>query len=326
MQIKGLSPLTGKDAVIERDAIANSIYVSGDPLIGEYGLMVEVLSEVSGGESARIRMLWAIASRRVHGETRPVFVLLHEDHYRRGPNSDRWLVLTLANILSECPSSASEHFDKALQNITASLRHPADLFQFGESEVPMLYCARFGEAKFILDDLVANGLLRDEGDSIRLNERVRGYRVTSRGWELVSEFNRRSGRVGRSAFVAMWFDRSLDDVFENGIKAVLEELSIRCVRIDGTEHNDKICDRIVKEIRDCSFLIADFTGNRGGVYFEAGLAFGLGKQVVWLVRSDYLESVHFDTRQYNHIVYTSANDLKERLKNRILATIDLVKD
>ena len=68
-------------------------------------------------------------------------------------------------------------------------------------------------------------------------------------------------------------------------------------------------------------MVADFTGNRGGVYFEAGFALGLGIPVIWMVRNDYLEEIHFDTRQYNHIVYETEVDLKQQLKYRIQATI-----
>ncbi len=36
------------------------------------------------------------------------------------------------------------------------------------------------------------------------------------------------------------------------------------------------------------FMIADFTGHRGGVYFEAGFAHGLGIPVIWTCREDQL--------------------------------------
>ena len=40
-----------------------------------------------------------------------------------------------------------------------------------------------------------------------------------------------------------------------------------------------------------------------------------------IVRNDQIDHVHFDTRQYNHIVYKNAEDLKVQLTNRIRATI-----
>jgi nucleoside 2-deoxyribosyltransferase len=86
---------------------------------------------------------------------------------------------------------------------------------------------------------------------------------------------------------------------------------------------DKIDDEIVAGIRRSRFLVADFTGHRGGVYFEAGLATGLGLPVIWLCRKDELEKTHFDTRQYNFIVWESdkLDELSTALKNRIEATI-----
>jgi hypothetical protein len=60
---------------------------------------------------------------------------------------------------------------------------------------------------------------------------------------------------------------------------------------------------------------------RGGVYFEAGLAQGLGLPVIWTVHKDNVDNLHFDTRQYNHIVYIDPQDLRVQLYNRIAATI-----
>ena len=78
---------------------------------------------------------------------------------------------------------------------------------------------------------------------------------------------------------------------------------------------------IVAEIRRSSLLVADFTGHRGGVYFEAGLAMGLGIPVIWTCRTDCVSELHFDTRQYNHIVWTDVPELKTKLVNRIAATV-----
>jgi len=62
------------------------------------------------------------------------------------------------------------------------------------------------------------------------------------------------------------------------------------------EHINKIGDEIISQIRRSKFLIADFTGHRGGVYFEAGLAMGLGLLVFWTCRRDDLDKLHFDIR------------------------------
>ncbi|MBI4800932.1 MAG: hypothetical protein HY796_00225 [Elusimicrobia bacterium] len=68
-------------------------------------------------------------------------------------------------------------------------------------------------------------------------------------------------------------------------------------------------------------MIADFTGQRGGVYFEAGFAEGLGRQVIRSCREDEKTELHFDVNHYNFIFWNSLEDLREKLKNRIAATV-----
>ena len=146
------------------------------------------------------------------------------------------------------------------------------------------------------------------------------YLLTAEGWQRVREL-RRTQRDSNQAFVAMWFDPGLELVYKEGFEPALDETGYRPVRIDLVEHNQKIDDRIVAEIRRSGLLVADFTGNRGGVYFEAGFAFGLGIPVIWTCSEKDIDNVHFDTRQYNHIVWANAADLKTRLIDRIEATL-----
>lgn len=79
--------------------------------------------------------------------------------------------------------------------------------------------------------------------------------------------------------------------------------------------------KIITEIKNSRFLVADVTQQRPGVYFEAGYALGLGIPVFWCVREDDLKNVHFDTRQYNHIVWKDENHLAEQLYFYVSAVI-----
>jgi nucleoside 2-deoxyribosyltransferase len=119
----------------------------------------------------------------------------------------------------------------------------------------------------------------------------------------------------------MWFDPSLDPVWQDAIKPALKSCGFNPIRIDLEEHNEKICDRIISEIRRSGLVVADFTGQRGGVYFESGFAMGLGIPVIRTCRKDDIGSLHFDTRQYSHVVWETPGELKGRLMNRILATV-----
>jgi nucleoside 2-deoxyribosyltransferase len=146
------------------------------------------------------------------------------------------------------------------------------------------------------------------------------YTLGLAGWKRLDEL-RRQGVDSNQAFVAMWFNDALTEVWEMGFRPALEEAGYEPLRIDLKLHNNKICDEIIAEIRKSSLLVADFTGNRGGVYFEAGFAMGLGIPVIWTCHKDQMEHLHFDTRQYNHIVWEMPEDLKEQLINRIEATL-----
>ena len=125
-------------------------------------------------------------------------------------------------------------------------------------------------------------------------------------------------------FVAMSFHESLKDAYEHGIYlAVKEDCKMDPVRIDLVPHNDNIVDKIIAEIRTCQFMVADFTGHKAGVYFEAGFARGLGRPVIWTCREDDFENRHFDTAQFSHIVWKDPGDLRMRLADRIKATIPM---
>jgi nucleoside 2-deoxyribosyltransferase len=69
------------------------------------------------------------------------------------------------------------------------------------------------------------------------------------------------------------------------------------------------------------FLIADFTEQRPGVYFEAGFAIGLGLPVFWFVRKDDLDNVHFDTHQYNHIMWEIKESLAQQIELFVTAVL-----
>ncbi len=152
--------------------------------------------------------------------------------------------------------------------------------------------------------------------------RDRGYYVVTRqGWNRLRELPADGAQRGL-VFVAMWFDDKLLPAFERGIvPAVKAAIGRDPQRLDRVEYNGKICDRILADIRRCEFLIADVTEHRSGVYFEAGYAMGLGRPVIWTCRKDQIDRCHTDTRQYFHIVWETPEELRDKLRDRILATI-----
>ena len=154
------------------------------------------------------------------------------------------------------------------------------------------------------------------------NHRI--YTITVMGYARLAELETANAESSKG-FVAMWFDPSTDEAWEEGIKLGIEDAGYKAVRIDQKEHVNKIDDEIIAEIRRSRFVVADFTqgkdGARGGVYYEAGFAHGFGIEVIFTCREDALQNVHFDTRQYNHIVWKEPEELRQRLAARISAVI-----
>lgn len=132
-------------------------------------------------------------------------------------------------------------------------------------------------------------------------------------------------------FVAMMFSAETDGIYENALKPVIQSLNYSAMRIDEKEFNGSIISEITTEIADSVALIADLTGNRGGVYYEAGVARGLQlcnhpiKQI-FICQKDFFSSkgVHFDVRGDNIILYDSESDLKQKLLSRLQNV--LIKD
>ncbi|MEO5800288.1 MAG: nucleoside 2-deoxyribosyltransferase [Gemmatimonadales bacterium] len=145
------------------------------------------------------------------------------------------------------------------------------------------------------------------------------YALTPAGWRRVGEL-RKTGALGNQAFVAMWFDPQMDAAWEIGIEKALTDTGWLPMKINRKEHNNRIDDEIIAEIRRSGLIVADFTGFRSGVFFEAGFGLGLGMPVIWTVQEDEELSKHFDTRQYNHITWKDPQDLYTKLVNRIRAT------
>lgn len=181
---------------------------------------------------------------------------------------------------------------------------------------PLIRAVGPAEASAMVKALKADGLLVADGpDGIAVPPTP-----TRKAFDRYSELQK-TGPMSQQAFVAMAFAPEYDAVWLSVIKPGILAAGYRPFRVDQKEHADKVDDLIIAEIRRSRFLVADFSGQRGGVYFEAGFAHGLARPVIWMCRDDEKDKLHFDTRQYNHILYLDHADAQSKLRNRIVAVV-----
>jgi nucleoside 2-deoxyribosyltransferase len=190
-----------------------------------------------------------------------------------------------------------------------------------EHDYPLAWATSEAELLYLLRALHERGLIRrTDGPPELTDSFYLKFEITASGWAHLEEKSR-PGAITDQAFVAMSFAPGLLPAWEVGIRPALAKAQYRPYRIDATPHIDRIDTKIISEIRNSRLVVADVTGQRPGVYFEAGYALGIGLPVFWCVRRDDLPNVHFDTRQYNHIVWDNEAHLADQLHAFVTAII-----
>jgi hypothetical protein len=124
-------------------------------------------------------------------------------------------------------------------------------------------------------------------------------------------------------FVAMSFEPSLRTAWTNGFDPAIRTAGYLPLRIDEKEFLGGITDQIMAEIRRSRFVVADYTGQKNGVYFEAGFALGLPLPVIPTCRADQIDGLHFDIKHLNTLVWKNEDELADLLAKRIRAIIGL---
>jgi nucleoside 2-deoxyribosyltransferase len=213
--------------------------------------------------------------------------------------------------------SVQSRFDRLLlklRNETPVLGSPISIDEHClPSYVAATYSWGGGELRFLIESLISRGLVTGDW---------RNPVLSHNGYAYVDEHLAKNAE-SPIGFCAMWFDDEVLPLWEMAIEPGIDAAGYEPLRLDRHEHNNRIDDEIIASIRRARFLVTDLTKHRPGVYFEAGLAMGLGLPVIWMVRDDELNATHFDNRQFNFIVWTpdKLEEAKARLSNRIEATI-----
>lgn len=247
-----------------------------------------------------------------------------------------------------------EKMDYALISLEKSSKYVGDKITVNAGDdYPFYYCKEPAEVIAILNLLFKEGFTFGSYFKTPHNN----LSITAKGYQRLRKI-KKPNLDSRLCFVAMWFTPETNDVFDKAIKPAIEFVELgetipryQAVKIDNVEHVNDINDEIIAQIRRSRFMVCDLSGYRGGVYFEAGFAHGLGLEVIYTCRKDWTkeeiltdssgnevstlfdserrqiavkkEGVHFDLAHRNRIEWEPDNfeDFKIKLENRIKAVI-----
>jgi len=231
-------------------------------------------------------------------------------------NKDSLLSITTPNVF--------EKANKLMIHLAKKQPVPGEFIGSDDVHKPLslTWSPNLSERKYIVKDYLTN----EKNYLVLENE---GYKITPRGWSALEDILNKN-LYSNQCFVAMCFDNLTDDLWNKALSIAIEDAGYSPLRIDLKQHNNNIVDEIIASIKVSKFMVADFTGNRGSVYYEAGYAKGMGIPVIYTCRDTGIknkqndfENLRFDVAQYNFIKWdeNSYDDISKKLKDRIEATI-----
>lgn len=185
-----------------------------------------------------------------------------------------------------------------------------------------LYFQNQDEYWFYLNTLKEYGFITFIDVSSKDGNDAIDIKLTYQGLEYIINLQE-SGENSKNCFIAMSFSETTLEI-RAVIKRAVRESGFDPLLVDEVHYQSDLTinDAIIRFIKKSKFLIADFTEQKHGVYFEAGFALGLNRPVIYTCSQGDFNKTHFDTNHYPHIVYETLEDLEEKLINKIQAWIE----
>jgi hypothetical protein len=121
--------------------------------------------------------------------------------------------------------------------------------------------------------------------------------------------------------VMMPFAAEFDAVFE-AIKAAAANASLQCRRADDIWENASIIQDVVSLIDRSRIVVCDCTGRNPNVFYEAGIAHTLGREVILIAQNEH--DIPFDLRHLRYIRYLNNGEGLAALTAALQARMETV--
>lgn len=116
------------------------------------------------------------------------------------------------------------------------------------------------------------------------------------------------------ASAMMPFSAEFDGVF-SAIQAGAVAAGLRCRRADDIWENASIIQDVVSLIDKSKVVICDCTGKNANVFYEAGIAHTLGREVILIAQSD--TDIPFDLRHLRYMRYHNNDQGRQELTAKL---------
>ncbi len=146
--------------------------------------------------------------------------------------------------------------------------------------------------------------------------------ITPKGWSHVYAL-RHTSLASAQGFIAMYFSSVLYPLRDRALIPAIADAGYTPFIVNKHPHNQDIMAEIIVGIRRSRSLIADFTGNRQSVYYEAGVALGLGIPIIHTCQTGRIRRVAFDVNHNNILEWRpeTLDEFRTSLADHIEATI-----
>jgi len=119
----------------------------------------------------------------------------------------------------------------------------------------------------------------------------------------------------------MPFDAGMNSVYE-AIQLAAQNAGLRCRRADDIWENPAIIQDVVSLIDRSRVVICDCTGRNPNVFYEAGIAHTLGREVILITQNG--QDIPFDLRHLRYISYLNNNEGRTALVAQLQARLQTI--
>lgn len=124
--------------------------------------------------------------------------------------------------------------------------------------------------------------------------------------------------VPNQVFIGMPFRGHFEDVYNFGIKPVLDQMGYRSWKADDHPNIIDLMCKVCEGIQKSEFIIVDLSEWNPNVFFELGLSYALGRKVLIIKHKDF--KIPTDLKGMEYIQYSSVTKLRQKL-SKIIAKI-----